>query len=129
VKSAAGQLRIVRAAKQNEFDRVVFEFADGVPDFSVSYPTRTIYDLGTQAKLKISGTAVIEVSLDFNYGEHTEIYQGFPKGKLDFPGLLEIKNVDFSEGVMAFALGVQGRRAFRVQTLTKPARLIVDIKH
>jgi hypothetical protein len=48
---------------------------------------------------------------------------------LGLPVLLEIKEIDFSEGVMAFALGLRGRRAFRVQTLTNPARLVVDIKH
>jgi hypothetical protein len=124
-----GQLRIVRAAKQDGFDRVVFEFADGVPSFSVGYPTSPLYDIGTQARLKISGGAVLEVSMHFNYGEHTDIYQGFPKGKLDLPALLEIKNIDFSEGVMAFALGLRERRAFRVSTLSNPARLVVDVRH
>jgi hypothetical protein len=124
-----GQLRVVRAAKQDSFDRVVFEFADGVPSFLVSYPTSTLYDIGTQARLKISGGAVLEVSMHFNYGEHTDIYQGFPRGKLDLPALLEIKNIDFSEGVMAFALGLRERHAFRVSTLTKPARLVVDVRH
>jgi hypothetical protein len=124
-----GQLRIVRAAKQDGFDRVVFEFADGVPSFSVSYPTSILYDIGTQARLKISGGAVLEVSMHFNYGEHTDIYQGFPKGRLDLPALLEIKNIDFSEGVMAFALGLRERREFRVSTLAKPARLVVDVRH
>src|SRR5437588_7102827 len=66
VKSPDGQLRIVRAAKQDGFDRVVFEFAAGVPSFSVSYPTWTIYDLETQAPVKISGTAVLEVSFHVN---------------------------------------------------------------
>jgi hypothetical protein len=124
-----GRLRIVRAAKQDGFDRVVFEFADGVPSFSVAYPNSPLYDIATQARLKISGGAVLEVSMHFNYGEHTDIYQGFPKGKLDLPALLEIKNIDFDEGVMAFALGLRERRAFRVSTLTNPARLVVDVRH
>jgi len=129
VRSADGQLRIVRAARQDGFDRVVFEFADGVPTFWITYPRPPVYDLHTQAPVKISGTDLLEVSLHFNYGEHIEIYQGFPKGGLDLPMLREIKNVDFSEGVMAFALALQGRHAFRVQILTNPARLVVDLKH
>ena len=129
VNSADGELRIVRAAKQDGFDRVVFEFGDDVPSFLVSYPNGKTYDLHTQSELKISGTALIEVTFHFNYGEHIEIYQGFPKGRLDLPALLEIKNTDFSEGVMTFALGLPARHTFRVLTFSNPARLVVDIKH
>jgi hypothetical protein len=129
VIEADGKLRIVRAAQQDGFDRVVFEFADAVPSFFVSYPSSTLYDITTQDRLRISGGAVLEVSMHFNYGEHTELYQGFPKDKLDLPALLEIKHIDFSEGVMAFALGLRERRAFRITTLANPARLVVDIRH
>jgi hypothetical protein len=129
VNDPDGQLRIVRAAKQAGFDRVVFEFADGVPSFFVNYTNAPIYQEETMTEVKISGTAFIEVSFQFYYGEHAEIYKGYPKGKLDLPSLLEMKNIDSSESVMAFAFGLQGRHAFRVQTLTNPARLVVDIKH
>lgn len=129
VNDPDGQLRIVRVAKQAGFDRVVFEFADGVPSFFVNYTKAPIYQEETMTEVKIGGTAFIEISFQFYYGEHAEIYKGYPQGKLNLPVLLEMKNIDASEGVMAFALGLQGRHAFRVQTLTSPARLVVDIKH
>jgi len=51
-----GQLRIVRAAKQDDFDRVVFEFADGVPSFTVTYPKSPVYDeRGNASKNQRSG--------------------------------------------------------------------------
>ena len=129
VNAPDGQLRIVRAAKQDGFDRVVFEFADGVPSFSVNYSPLPIYAEGTMAKVKISGTAVIVVSFHFYYGEHADIYQGFPRATLNLPELLQIKDIDGTEGVMAFALDLTKRQPFRVQTLSNPARLVVDLKH
>ena len=123
-----GQMRIVRVARNDGFDRVVFEFADGVPSFLVSYASPPILEETTMAPVEISGTAVLVVTFSFYYGEHTSIYQGFPKGKLDLPVLNEIKNIDSSEGVMSYALDLQGRHPFRVSTLANPARLVVDIK-
>jgi len=123
-----GQFRILRVAKHNGFDRAVFEFADGVSSFSVSYQKPPILEEGTMTPIEISGSAVLVVSFQFYYGETVSIYQGFPKGQLDLAVLREIKNIDASEAVMSYALGVQGRHAFRVSTLANPARLVVDIK-
>ena len=80
------------------------------------------------APVELSGTAVLVVTFSFYYGENTSIYKGFPKGKLNLPILNEIKNIDSSEGVMSYALDLQGRHPFRVSTLANPARLVVDIK-
>jgi hypothetical protein len=80
------------------------------------------------AEIEISGTAVLVVTFQFYYGENVSIYQGYPKGELKLAVLREIRNIDASEAVMSYALGVQGRHAFRVTTLTNPARLVVDIK-
>jgi hypothetical protein len=123
-----GQFRILRVARHNGFDRAVFEFADGVPSFSVSYQKRPVLEEGTMAPIEIRGSAVLVVTFQFYYGEDVSIYQGYPKGPLDLTVLREIKNIDASEAVMSYALGVQGRHTFRVTTLTNPARLVVDIK-
>jgi hypothetical protein len=129
LNSPDGQLRIVRAAKQVDFDRVVFEFADGVPSFTVNYPYAPVYDEATGTSVKISGMEVIEVSFRFDRDQTAKIYKGYPKTKLNLPVLLEIKNTDGTEGRMAFALGLEARHEFRVQILRNPARLVVDIKH
>jgi hypothetical protein len=123
-----GQFRILRVARHDGFDRAIFEFADGVPSFSVRYQKRPVLEEGTMAPVEISGSAVLVVTFQFYYGENVSIYQGFPKGPLDLAVLTEIKNIDASEAVMSYALGVQGRHAFRVTTLANPARLVVDIK-
>jgi hypothetical protein len=94
-----------------------------------AWRTPPIYDEATQAQVKLAGTAALEVTFAFNYGEKIDIYEGYPKERLNLPVLLEIKQIDSTEGVMSFALGLQGRHAFRIQTLTNPARLVVDIKH
>jgi len=124
-----GVLRVARATRQADFDRVVFEFADGLPSFMVTYPEGSVFDEATGTSVKISGTAVIEVSFSFDRDQTAKIYQGYPKANLILPLLLEIKDTDGTEGRMAFALGLQARRKFRVQTLTNPGRLVIDMKH
>src|SRR4030095_742954 len=74
-----GVLRIVRAARPVDSDRVVFEFADGVPSFTVTYPEGSVYDEATGTSVKISGTAVIEVSFRFDRDQTANIYKGYPK--------------------------------------------------
>jgi len=123
-----GQFRILRVARHDGFDRAVFEFADGVSSFSVSYQKPPILEEETMTPVEIKGTAVLVVSFQFYYGEKVDIYQGFPKGELQLAVLREVKVIGSSEGVMEYALGLQGRHAFRVSTLTNPARLVVDIK-
>jgi hypothetical protein len=129
LNGADGQFRILRVAKHKGFDRAVFEFADGVSTFSVSYQEPPIYQEETMTPVELRGSAVLVVSFRFYYGEKVDIYKGFPKGELELTVLREVKVIDSSEGQMSYALGLQGRHAFRVSTLANPARLVVDIKH
>jgi len=128
-----GGLRAVRAARNDGFDRVVFEFADGVPSFSLSYARSLVYDQEKKAPAKISGTVFMELSLVALYEEKNRnaIYEAYPRGELGLPMLREIKvtKFDFYRAEAVFAFGLQARHEFRVQTLTNPARLVVDIKH
>ncbi|HKX84047.1 MAG TPA: hypothetical protein VJL58_07505, partial [Pyrinomonadaceae bacterium] len=65
---ADGKLREVRAAKNRGFDRVVFEFADDVPQFSVQYVKPPIDD-GTDTPVTIAGGAFLEVKFHNYHGE------------------------------------------------------------
>jgi len=127
-----GGLRAVRTARHDGFDRVVLEFADGVPSFSLSYARLPVHDAVANAPAKIFGTAVIEIALVAYYDQKDReaIHQVYPKGELDLPVLREIKltKFNFYKAEAVFALGLQGRKGFRVQMLNNPARLLIDLK-
>jgi len=127
---ADGQLREVRAARNQGFDRAVFEFADGVPEYMVGYVNPPI--LGDDDKpVHMSGKAFIEVRFRCYYGENDpeKIFKGYPQGKLNLPALLEIKDSYWFEALQIYALGARKQTPFRVQQLSSPARLVIDIKH
>jgi hypothetical protein len=52
-----------------------------------------------------------------------------PKGNLKLAVLREIKEIEWFEGDRLFGIGLNKRALFRVQELTNPYRLVIDIKH
>jgi hypothetical protein len=125
-------LTAVRAARQESVDRVVFEFTEQVPGYSVAYTPKPI--AGTSGKeVAVAGTAALVVRMESASGVDLstgfkETYTG-PK-KLQPAGTQAVKEVaqieDF-EGVLSWVIGVEGERPFRVSTLTSPARLVIDV--
>jgi hypothetical protein len=128
-------LRVVRAANQNGFDRVVFEFTGPMPNYSIKYLKGRIFDdLDGSHRIRIAGNAFIHVT--FNQLSADEVQAGFssannfsPEGKLKMPALREVEERTLSEGFYDFLLGIKSRRSFRVTELQNPARVAIDFKH
>lgn len=129
------RLRVVRAAKQKGFDRIVFEFAGPVPNYSVRYhPYRFFEKASGRQTIRIAGRSVVHVNLntipvDDEQLKFTQAQDFSPKGRLRMPALWEIEEAQFFEGNYDFLLGLKSRRAFRVTELSDPARLVIDFKH
>ncbi|CAN5539432.1 hypothetical protein BH18ACI1_BH18ACI1_15830 [soil metagenome] len=129
---ASESLCKIRVAKQKGFDRVVFEFDAGKPDYIIQYLPSNIYssDAGDE-KIKIAGNVFMLVSL---YGmpqmeDSPCRLQSYPKGKLKLPAVEQIDDEGYFEGIQDFLIGVKSKKPFRVQKLTNPSRLLIDFKH
>jgi hypothetical protein len=129
-------IRVVRAAEQNGFDRVVFEFAGPIPNYSIKYlssRTFTSGDSDTAAPIKIAGGAFIHVNFNLIPSDDKQVAfaskQFLPKGPLRLPALQEMEDAGLWEGDYSFLLGVESRTPFRVSELSNPARLAIDLKH
>jgi hypothetical protein len=122
----------VRTARHPGFDRVTFEFTgDRLPGFKVAYLAGPAHDCGSGEPKEVAGSAVLEVDLR-PANAHTE--EGRPtipfrERLLELPVLQEIERTCDFEAVVTWALGVSGRKRFRVIELSGPPRLAVDVEH
>jgi hypothetical protein len=122
----------MKIGKNQGYDRVVFEFKEALPNFAVRVVKPPIPYSETNEYVKISGRAFVEVTFyPVPYPEDNDfkdVFLEMPKEKLKMPVIQEIKNSDFFEGYLAFAIGLKARTVYRVQQLSNPARLVVDLK-
>lgn len=125
-------LRAVRAARNEGFDRVVFEF-DGpaVPGYTVEAVSRPTHACGSGNEVEIGGQALLRVALvpaqahDDN-GQPTVVER---ERKPGLPVLREMKLTCDFEADVTWVLGLERASPFRVQELSAPARLVVDLRH
>lgn len=125
-------LRDVRAASQEGFDRVVFEFeGSAVPGYHVEYVDRPVIQCGSGEPVEVAGDGWLEVRL-VPAQAHTE--EGRPTAgererRLSLPVIKELQSTCDFEAHVTWVLGVASPNRYRVQELSNPARLIVDVRH
>ena len=136
---AAGEtalLTAVRAAGQEGFDRVVFEFAAGLPGYRVGYVERPVRQDGSGNEVEVAGQAVLEVRMSPASGAEVSAsgvrttYTGpdrlRPRGG---SVVTEVVRVGDFEAQLTWVVGTSARSPFKVTTLGSPARLVVDVRH
>ena len=125
-------LRDVRAASQDGFDRVVFEFeGSAVPGYHVEYVDRPVIQCGSGEPVEVAGDGWLEVRM-IPAQAHTEEGQptvGERERRLSLPVLKELQSTCDFEAHVTWVLGVASPNRYRVLELSNPARLIVDVRH
>ena len=125
----------VRAAKQDGYERVVFEFREPVPGYKVEYGKRPITEDGSGDEVQVEGGAVLVVRMEPASGFDTDAGDG---GKPTYAGprrvdpattaVTELVRTGDFEAVLTWAVGVDRQRPFRVTTSSSPKPvLIIDI--
>ena len=128
---APAVLKEIRTGKHASFDRAVFEFhGDSIPSYKIEYVKRAV-SCGSGESVEIGGKGFLLVQLTPAQA-HTE--QGTAtiaerNRVLNLPALKELKVIcDFEADVQAL-LGLNAATRYRVLELSKPARLVIDLKH
>jgi hypothetical protein len=126
------QITDVRAGTHEGYDRVVFEFALGIPDTIIEGVLSPLYADPSGLELKVAGTAFLKVTMHgaskispdggVTYSGSTNFEPGFDQLKQ------LIEGGDF-EAVSTWYLGLDGGGCIRVLTLSDPSRLVIDIAH
>ena len=128
-----GLLTAVRAARQDGFDRIVFEFEDAVPGYAVRYVDRPITEDGSGNPVEVKGDAVLQVHMepasgvDLSGEELRQTYKGANRLAPATSVVTELVRTGDFEAVLTWVIGVKGKPGFRVDTLTGPPRLVLEI--
>jgi hypothetical protein len=136
VVSETALLERVAVGRHEGFDRVVFQFRNGVPGYRVGYIQPPIREDGSGNRVDVEGDAYAEVRMelasgfDVATGEGELVYTG-PR-RLTGSGTSVIREVvrtgDF-EAVLTWVVGISDRVDFRVTVLDNPARIVVDFRN
>jgi len=131
----ASYVKVVRAAKQNGFDRVVFEFEGPFPNYRIEYLESRLYDTEAgRQHIRQPGNVFLQVTFFvIPTGDEQLKFTGaknfVPKGRLMMPSLQSVKDKVLFEGYYDFLMGVSSRKPYRVTELSNPSRLVIDFMH
>ena len=123
----------VRSARQEGYDRVVFQFANGTPGYEVGYVERPIVADGSGDEVAVEGAAVLRVRMepaldaDLTQESAPRTYTGPNRFSPDTAVVAELVGTGGFEAVLTWAVGIDGERPFRVTTLADPPRIVIDI--
>ena len=126
-----GYLTGIRVAQHPAYDRVVFQFAGGVPGYRVGYVTAVTHDASGQP-VPLPGQANLQIVFNPASGtrqDGTTAYTGPGTLTPFLPTLLQVSSAGDFEGYLRFGVGLSGRSAFHAFTLTNPARVVIDVTH
>lgn len=134
--SAIGETALltdVRAARHPGYDRVVFEFGNGIPGYDVRYVEPPVRADGSGDEVAVAGGAVLlvrmEPALDADLTQESapRTYTGPNRFTPDTAAVAELVRTGGFEAVLTWAVGVDEERPFRVTRLESPARIVIDV--
>ena len=131
-------LERVAIGRHEGYDRVVFQFKNGLPGYRVEYVTPPLKEDGSGNVVNVKGSAFVVVRMepasgfDLSKGEGELVYKGPRRLEGSDAGTSIVREVvrtgDF-EAVLHWAIGLEEQVDFRVITAESPARLIVDFRN
>ncbi len=111
----------------------MFAFANDLPGYDVGYVERPVIADGSGDEVAVDGADVLRVRMepaldaDLRQESAPPTYTGPNRFSPDGAVVAELVRTGGFEAVLAWAVGVDGRRPFRVTTLTDPSRIVIDI--
>ncbi len=124
-------LRDVRTARNEGFDRTVFEFeGTQVPGYHVEYVDSPVRHCASGETVQLAGQGWLQVRL--------QPAQAHAEGKVTVaqrerkPALAVLQELELTcdfEADVTWVLGVKAPNKYRVMELREPTRLVVDVQH
>ena len=126
-------LTALRAAPHSAYDRLVFEFRDGLPGYDIRYIEPPLRADGSGDTVAVAGGAVLSVRMepaldaDLTQESAPRTYTGPTRFSPDTAAIVEVVRAGGFEAVLTWAVGVEGEQPFVVTRLQDPPRLVVDV--
>lgn len=123
-------LRAVREARNEGFDRVVFEFAGTqVPGYQLEYVDKPIIKCGSGDPTEVAGQSWLQVRLTpAQAHESGQVTITERERKASLPVIQELELTCDFEGEVVWVLGNARPNKYRVMELREPTRLVVDVQ-
>jgi hypothetical protein len=122
----------VRIGEHDGYDRVVFEFEQGTPEFTLDRATPPFIQDGSGEPVDVDGTSFLGLTMrggTKQTDEGTSSYDGSTDFDAGLPGLVHlIEGGDF-ERQSTWYFGLAAESCVRVLLLEDPARVVVDVEH
>ncbi len=129
-RAARPEVIDLRYARHDGFDRVVIDVQGRRPGFRTIFPGQLRYD-GSGKKVPLQGRFKMYAVLRPAYAYTSSgdnLYQGPRLVRPGFPSLTGIALIGSFEGNTSFGF-TSRERPYRIFTLTRPSRVVVDFRH
>lgn len=130
--SAMAVLESVRTARNDGYDRVVFEFEEGrSPGFRVEYVDLPVRQCGSGQPVPLRGDTWLRVRLEPSQA-HDDRGRATVRDRArvtNLPALRELHLICDYEGQVEWVLGMNAATGYRVTRLNSPSRIVVDVNH
>jgi len=125
----------VRTGRHDEgFDRVVFEFSDGIPCYRIEYVRPPILADPSGLEVEMDGAAFLQVRMES--ATAVDLSGATPRVTCcrstittGFPSLVDLEKIGDFEAVLLYVLGLSEEADFRVFELEDPGRIVIDVQH
>ncbi len=121
----------VRAGRNKDFDRLVFDFEGPTPGVRVEYVNQLVED-GTGNPVPLRGRAVVQIVIqpaNAHRDDGTPTISGPLPDLTGFAAFRQIADAGDFEAVLTWGIGVAARTGLRALLLTGPSRVAVDVVH
>lgn len=123
----------VRVGTHADYDRVVFEFADGLPEITLDRATPPFTHDASGLPVEVTGSSFLRLTMRGGTKQtldNTSSYDGPTDFDPEFPTLIDLVEGGDFEAQSTWYLGLAGDACVRVLRLTDDApRLVIDIEH
>jgi len=132
--TARANITDVRVGSHADYDRVVFEFTDGLPDATLERAEPPFTHDASGAPVDVGGTSFLRLTMRGGTKQTEEGTSGYD-GPLDFDPefatLVDLVEGGDFEAQSTWYLGLASEACVRVITLTDdgPPRLVIDVEH
>jgi hypothetical protein len=125
------QITDLRVGTHSGYDRIVFSFATGIPEYVVEKAVPPLTKDSSGLPVQVEGTSYLRIVLHggtIQLPDGGQSYSGATSFTPHFPKLVDLQSSGDFEAVASWYAGTNADACVRAFTLTAPDRLVIDLQ-